>query len=735
MIIIQPYAVKPNRVKDKKDKYYHIQYARWGVYSCMGTKHQEHMARLMTNINFYTPNRQWMMEEDLEGFLRDTTGQNTNRVKTEFNMIQIMGNQYVGNANRMSINARASSFSPLSKTRKEEKLAEMLYWTSVSQNSNPQYKEHLKKKLPIGETPEETTKIFDNYYVDNYVKDINGLLRYAEAINKFDERRKTIAESLVVSGMGIMEPAVTGTEYKFRQVWPDRFFFDRAALEYDLSDANYFGKWTFMLPTDIYEHSPKIGLEEINRIENYVSTQSYAIQGRVYVYTVYWRDCIFDTYGYVKDEFDQISYQRLDYEDELGNKSKYTSKDAVDCGQLTPYQKEVVGKTKGKATKTVYGDQWRFCKFIPQELMAGVGYQGTGDIALDYGVLSFQEPNIYSIDNMMPPFMVNFYMYLFGDVYSPVDIAINPQRMANRVMSAMENIINNSRGAGTAYDVDAVENEEEFLNNMNESKPVGVRTKGMPLQNVIGRYDNTVSPGANSLSNFAQTFLQSIETITGVNSAMKGQQESPDQLVGVMQLMIKRGTVTQERFYDAIQGIFLRCYQNMCTSGKRFYIQNKKQLIDAVGDESANVIMLSDGMNNEDFRVTVKRSLSPDEERKAVDALATQFYQAQLLDDEHFTNVLGRGSEDDLWMAMRECGRERVEIRKMQEKQQAMMAQQQQAQQSQQQNQMMQLAEDQNTQQLIEKEKDRNVKQQGDVLKAMTTMNKTKTEGKAMPQT
>lgn len=731
MIIIQPYAVKPNRVKDRKDKYYHIQYARWGVYSCMGTKHQEHMARLMLNTNFYAPNRQWSMEEDLEGFLRDTTGQNTNRVKTEFNMIQIMGNQYIGNANRMSINARASSFSPLSQTRKEEKLSEMLYWTDVAHNSNPKFKDYLKKKMPIGETPEETTRIFNNYYVDNYVKDINGLLRYTEAINRFDDRRKTIAESMVISGMGVMKPVVTGSEYKYKQVWPDRFFFDRAALEYDLADANYMGEWQFMLPTDIYEQSPRIGLDEINRIENYVSTQSYAIHGRVYVYTVYWRDMIVDTYGYVEDEFGDISLQRINYTDELGNKGKYTTSDVLDCVRLTPYQREVIGKTKGKASKTVYADQWRFCKFIPQELMAGVGYQGTGDIALDYGVVPFQEPNVYSVDNMMPPYMVNFYMYLFGDVYSPVDIAINPQRMANRVMSAMENIINNSRGAGTAYDADAVENEEEFLNNMNESKPVPVRTKGMPIQNIIGRYDNTISQGAQSLANFSQMFLQSIETITGVNSAMKGQQESADQLVGVMQLMIKRGTVTQDRFYDAIQNVFHRCYQNMCSSGKRFYIQNKKQLINAVGDDAANVIVLSDGMNNEDFRVTVKRSLSPEDERKQVDALALQFFQAGLLDDEHMTNILGRGTEDDLWIAMREAGRERVEVQKMQQKQMEMAAQQQQQQQNQQQQQILGMAEQQQNQQLVEKEKDRQLKLGTELLKVAA---KTPESGRPVPE-
>jgi len=713
--MILTYAVKPNRLTDKKDKIYHTKFARWVIWNGMGTKWAEHQARIVTNTNFYSPNKQWYLEEDVEGFLRDVTGQTNNRVKAEINMIQIMGNQYVGNANRMSINCRATSFSPLSKTRKEEALAELLYWQGVSENSPQEYKDYLKKKMPIGESQEETTKIFNNLYVDNYVKSINGLLRYGEAVNNFEGRRKTIAESIIIGGLATMKPVVSANDYRFKQTWPDRFFFDRNALEYDLSDANYMGEFIYAIPTDIYESCPSLTYGEIDRIENYLSNNQ--TNGRIRVFTSYWRDILSATYGYVRDEFGQISLQRINSNDDYGTPVKYTDKDVVDVSDLTPYQRGVVGKNKGKAKKEVYCDQWRFCRFVPFELVPGI--DGGSDVVLEYGVVPFQEPNVYSLDNMMPPFKTNFYMYLFGDVYSPVDIAINPQRLANRIISVLENVMNNTPLSGVMYDVDDLgdEDEADALNKIKQGMPLPMRGKGMPIQNKIAMYGVTSSPATERLASAAQIFLNSIETITGVNSAMKGQTEGQDQLVGVMQLMIKRGTVTQERFYDAIQDIFKQMYQNMCTSAKRFYIQNKSVLMSAVGDEAADVIELSDGMNNEEFRVTVKRSLAPDDERKAVDSLALQFYQAQLLDREHLTNVLGRGTEDDLWQAVREYGRIATEAEKMQQQQmqQAMAAQQQQEQQAQ--RDQMAMMEGQQIQQSVEKEKDRLAKHQDNIIK------------------
>jgi len=161
-----------------------------------------------------------------------------------------------------------------------------------------------------------------------------------------------------------------------------------------------------------------------------------------------------------------------------------------------------------------------------------------------------------------------------------------------------------------------------------------------------------------------------------MTNAMKGQIESPDQLVGVYQLMIRRGSITQERFYDVIEKIFSSCYQAVATAGRRYYCMNRKKLIDYIGDDNAAVIELSIDMANEEMMVEVKRSLSPDDERKFVDSTALQLYQIQLLDKPRLANLMGRGTEDDLWIAMREFVKESEEMQRklaeQQKKQEAM---------------------------------------------------------------
>lgn len=561
-----------------------------------------------------------------------------------------------------------------------EKLAKSLIWTDIAKNSNPILQNKIQSEMPVGKTASETTKIFDSVYKDKYVKAVNTLLSYSEMLNKFDERKKPLGEDLCISGIGIMRPTFYNGEYMFRQVFSERFFWDKTAKEYDLSDASYMGEWELAIPTELYESCPNITKEQTEAIERYVSSYRRGVgayNGKIIVYECYWRDCVKDEYGYVKDDNGNVFYTRINYAADWQEKPKYTDSDVVNVSDLNKEQKKMIGKlgSKGtdKAKTTKWADQWRFCRFIPTEIVGGY-YNSYNDkipdIVLDYGADHFQENDLFRMDNMRPPYKVDQYLYVDGNTYSPLDIAVNPQRMVNRIYSVIENMMNNSRGSGTAYDPDMVVDEGQFLADMHQSKPVAIRTKGMGINNVITRYDNTVGNGAVTLSGFADKFLQSIESITGVTNAMKGQIDSPDQLVGVYQLMIRRGSITQERFYDALENIFKRCYQSIATAGRRYYCMNRKQLIDYVGDESAEVIEMSPDMSNEEMMVEIKRSLAPDDERKYVDQTIMQLLQTGLLDQPHVANLIGRGTEDDMWISVREFAKENEEVKRMMAEQQ-----------------------------------------------------------------
>lgn len=684
LALLTQVAVKPNRLTDVKDKKYHCEYARWTVWHANNAKHQEHMRNIQTNRNFFAPNKQWGFEEDTVSFLMDTSGQTTNRIKVEMNYIQILVNQYVGNASMMNVTARCQSFSPLVQTRKEQELNKLLIKFDIAQVASPEVANTLKANLPIGNSEMETVANFDNYYVDKYVKAMNALLRYGESVNNFNMMKAELAESLCLAGLAVVKPEPYGGEYRYRIVQPDRFFFDRDARRWGLSDASYMGEFDEALPTEIIEMYPKLSRDERLAIENYTSNANiYGTFGRdrVRVYRSYWRDMSEDTWGFVEDEFGDIIFERINYVAEFEEKAKYTEADVVTISKLTPYQRDIVKKKKGSTGKALiktYTDLWRYCEFIPFEYMNG-GYR-TGsdaqDIVLEYGAVPYQEPNVYSPYNMEPPYKVAMYIYEDGFIYSPVDIAINPQRLANRIMSVVENMMNNSRGSGTVIAQEAIDKSDmkmdEIQMKMKHNEPIvisGATFGG--VQNAIGKYDATITNGAFDMLNMANVFLSSIEKITGVNDAMKGQQSNPDQLVGTMQLMIQRGSVIQERFYASMRELFRSMYQAMATSGKRLYINEKPRLVSIVGDDAYDVIELTKEMALESFRVTIKYSNDGDTERQQVDAMLMQFLQAGLIDKKRWANLVGRGNYDDMWEAIRAFSFESDEA----EKQMAMVQQ------------------------------------------------------------
>jgi hypothetical protein len=289
------------------------------------------------------------------------------------------------------------------------------------------------------------------------------------------------------------------------------------------------------------------------------------------------------------------------------------------------------------------------------------------DIVLDHGYIPYQEPDLYRATNMMPPYKVGTWSYLDGVVLSPVDVVINPQRMINRFLSVMENQLNNSGGRNITFDKDMLgsQDEAEFISKINRSEPVGLHGKGRGMQNAISKYDAGAENAAVAYSNLIDTFRVGIEQITGVNDGLKGQSSNPDQLVGVMQLMIQRGSIIQEPFYSALSDIFQGVYQDMVTSARRFYIDNELDLIDAVGEESASVLRLSKDIRNESMGVKLFKSIDPQSERMYVDNKLTIWLQFGLIDSETAGNLMGRASDEEAHMALREFQKQFAEQKRM----------------------------------------------------------------------
>jgi hypothetical protein len=634
---------KPNRVStleaDKNEKY-HLDYARWVIGSGSNMLQSAYLSNYNLNKNFYT-NKQWCQEEDREAFFKDENNNDRNRLQVTRNYIQPMVEQYRGNADRMTFDMKVANLSPMAKSRRERALSKLIMYNFVAKKL-PGFADYMQENnFPTGGDPAEVESKFSNLYSDSLVVDMNRLIRYYKNLNKMEDLKMPFALDVALAGICIATSYPHAGEWVTERVAPDEFGWDRTAKNADLSDASYFFSYKDGEVSTIFERYQNIPYDLRKSIENFASNitgSSYAtgslfnVAGKIPIYKAVWRDLTVDNFGYVMDEYGQRILHRINYIELNETKPQYTEKDLVPYDNLTEYQKRVL---KGSNQAQLYVDLWRYCDFIPKEVLGT--YQGSTikDVALEYGILPYQEPDLYKPTNMSPPYKVGTWSYLDGVTLSPVDVVINPQRMINRFLSVMENQINNSGGAGVIFDKDLIGGtpEDEVRSMINKGEAIGIHAKGRGVQNVVGRYDSTPKESVIAFSALIDSFKQGIEQVTGVNEGVKGDTGNPDQLVGVMQLMIQRGSIIQEPFYAALASVFRGCYQGLISSGRRYYAEDT---------------------NTESLRLTLNRSIDNANERLAVDATIMSYLQFGLLDQDTAGNLVGRASSEEVLYELRE---------------------------------------------------------------------------------
>lgn len=682
LFIISTGQNRPNILEDKKDEQYHLNWARYCAGKSNNFLQSDWIAKTIVNKKFYK-NDQWFFEEDLEAFFKDDTGQDRNRLKMGLNFIRPMVEQYRGNATSMDIKYAAKSISPQAISRREEALSKQLFLTNVANQAGNPFAQKLKQDNPIGDSEAETIQTFNNLYTDKLVEKINYLINWVSEYNHFKEKQKRLSQNMVLSGLGVMYEQEYGGNQIFDVVESERFFWDRTARRYDLSDAEYQGMVDWMLPSQIYENYPNIDNDQRLQIEKFASQfyngviQNNVSQyggfnqdmgGRVPVIKCFWKDGQRDEYGYVKDQYGYPYLTKINYIYEGESEPRYTDKDLIKVN--TERAKKVLD---GKLSKKLYYDVLRMAIFVPKEVLmsSSSGEGGASDILLDWGIKPYQETESLDFANVKFPFKVNCWGYMDGQVMSPIDDCINPQRFLNRLMSVAENQINNAGGAGLIYDSTMLNQdggEGELVRNVAQSKPVGIEARGRGIQNAVGHYDSSLKAGTTVLFNIIDIMKKHIQNITGVNEALQGQSTGSDQLVGVTEQLIQRGSIIQEPFYDAIENIFDQCYNSISSVGKRIYADNERELTIATGDEGAQVIKITKDMKTEDFRVFVKREMSTPALTKSANDMLMMFYQLRLIDDKRFAALYNRSTPDQVSAAIRAYAVEKEEAAKAQAK-------------------------------------------------------------------
>lgn len=668
--------IRPNRITDVKDKLYHN---RWGRF-CVGADynsplHGLWLAKILTNEMFYQ-GRQWFFPEDIEAFLQDESLETRNRLQIVKNMIKPIIESYRGNAIRMDIGASAKSISPQSITRKDKSLAEALFHTDVA-NALPNFAEAVKKGRPVGNTPQETEQIHENVYVDKLAEAVCDLLDYVADVNEFEAFPVRLAESIGFSGLGSIYNFEYRGKQRFSFIEPKDYFWDRNARKPDLSDKQREGFWEYWSPTQVYEMCPDLTKEQRECIETYdkriaptniIGAGQNNTRTGIPVATTFWRDTDPKTYGYVVNKFGDTVFVQIDYIEEGEEVAQYTMKDVV-TPPNTPQARENI--EKGQMTCIRYPEVWRYCKFIPWQIAPDPKEEIVPDTVLKWGLVRYQENALDDYNYSLSPIKNYAWSYINGEVISPIDDAISPQRFINRTLSVLDEQVRNSGGVGQIIDRSifaSKDAERDAVQAMNASKPVFADIKGRGAQNISYPYDQTVKAGSMGLFTLVDQMGAILQQGAGTNDALQGttNNDNGKQAVGFTELMIQRGSLVQEPFYYAIEKVMLQCYQSIASRGKRIYIDSGDTLIAAVGDENAKVIELSRDMILEQFRVFVKRDNSPELLIQAGNQVLDKLMELQKIDDITYADLFGRSTPTQVANGLRSWVKKKIEMSRMQ---------------------------------------------------------------------
>jgi hypothetical protein len=653
---------RPSRLDKDKGKEYHKDFAKHCLGEMSNISYRKFIDKSVVNWSFFKGgDGQWIFDEDVESFFLDESGDIRNRLKWTKNVIKPMVQQYVGNAIRLSFNARAECISDFVINEREKKLTELKYYHDAA-DSLPFFSGIIKEKAMLKDTYVESVESFYNMFVEEYEEDINNLVQYiAEDIN-IDDIKVNLSRDLAISGICIYKGFEENEVYKGENINPLFFFWDMSAKRSDLTDAEFMGEWYYQDAPSLFERYDHLTRDEMKAIENYGRINNSVIHkvmnglytqngGKVPVYEVYWKDMSTVEYGWVKDDFGYPFYTLINHED-----SNYTDKDLIE--PQTDEHKEDMGKKK---KHKVVRDELRYCILIPHEEVGSL----SGDIILEYGLVKYEERKISDPSNVKFPYKVGTWVYDRGEVLTPLDDVIDPQRFLNRTISVIESHMSNMRGTGTVISksaVDARDGEADMLRNMNQSKPIFVDTDRVgSVQNAVGTYGSTVGNGTLQLFQVVNEVQRSIQDVTGVNEAMTGTQGGSDALVGVIEAQIQRGSLVQEPFYYQLTKVLGQAYEQMATLGKAIYYDNPRRLAMMVGDKGMANIKITENHLLQDYRMFINRVEDRKQEENNGNTLLFTFLQSGLIDKEVFANLFNRATPDRIAKALRRSVRVEAE--------------------------------------------------------------------------
>jgi hypothetical protein len=179
---------------------------------------------------------------------------------------------------------------------------------------------------------------------------------------------------------------------------------------------------------------------------------------------------------------------------------------------------------------------------------------------------------------------------------------------------------------------------------------------------MVQKYDNNVPQGTYSLFNIINGYANMIQQATGVNEALRGESMGSEQLVGVTKMLLQRGSLMQEPFYNAIQEAYISAMDYYAHVGRDIFIENEREFAIRVGDDFVKVAKLDKDIQLEDMRIFVNRENTNEMLMQQADSMLMQLYQAQLIDDKILADLFGRSTPFQVGTYLRRFAKEKAMV-------------------------------------------------------------------------
>lgn len=675
-------ADRPDRLSGSKDKKYHVQMARWALKGCNNPQLLYNIYKYIINWNFYKGN-QWIFNEDLEQFLMDDDGDHRNRIRWCYDIVSPLVNYYVGTAIRTNYSVRGFNTSPFSVDAKRTDMSKRLKAHDMAA-AMPLMADAFKDKFNLGNNPQETEdKITEEQDNDYNEVAVNEILRDIEQWNRFDYLQMIEAQNIAIAGLAILKDREHNGRQRWDNIDPAYYFYDTSGSMPDHSDCEYQGDIQMVMPTYLYESVDDLTAADRKRIEdatknsastlyynaNFGFTQTYGmLNGKIPKYNVYWHDTDIWKFGYVRDAIGTKRLARIYTDPEDG----FTSADLLGKEELTTSEFKKVGiKGYFKRRKDIV----HYCEFIPSEVLGG-----GDDIVCEYGEIPYAETYTEAPFESPTPYKVTTYDYRFGEIITPLDKVISPQRMMNRFVSMMESTMNNAGGTNIAYDQSVIPTdgeggnaEADFNKAIQNGKPLKVNAArwGGNVQNAVVKYDATNTNQALGIQNATEGVRRMTQNSTGVNEFMNGTTDGTKVLKSVAEGSMSQGSIMQERFFNALAQQFFSVYKCAANKGRRIYCENEIRLKASLGGKGIDYIQLTRDMAYDEMGITLRRVPLEQTNVEKNNALLIELFQLQLIGDEEFAKCFNRAELDEVAYAIRAYSKLKAESAKQMQEQDA----------------------------------------------------------------